>query len=508
MIQQPAGEAGITQLARQFVRTSRPLYAHLVGLLETAISRGEIPSGARVPPERELAHRLSISRTTVVAAYRELESRGLLRGYVGRGTFVCAAPDPTGAPFAWRGKISAAALRSSDSILRDTLRHSSDARVLSLAAGEPAIDCFPAEAFRHALDHVMKREGRSIWGHGPTEGQPALREAIAERFGVPAESVLILGGAQQGLDLLARCLVDPGDAVIVDRPGYIGAIQSFRAAGAKLIGWDVARADMDELEDLLVRYRPKLIFTDPTFQNPTGFTMPIRARRELLKLAERYRVPIVEDATYRELYFHEVPPPSLRELDAQNIVIHLSSFSKVLAPGLRLGWLSAAPSIVDQIAIIKQRLDPHTQNLVQFAMARLIREGSFDSHLRLLRAEHAKRCAMMIHAIQRHVPAGALRFQRPSGGLYLWCRLAANLSTRSLHEQALAAGVAFVPGHAFYPDPAGDSDLRLCFSSVLPNAIEDAVRRLAESMCGVAPELTRPMYPAPVARVLSAASRR
>jgi DNA-binding transcriptional MocR family regulator len=228
----------------------------------------------------------------------------------------------------------------------------------------------------------------------------------------------------------------------------------------------------------------------------------------LLKLAERYRVPIVEDATYRELYFNEVPPPSLRELDAQNIVIHLSSFSKVLAPGLRLGWLSAAPSIVDQIAIIKQRLDPHTQNLVQFAMARLIREGSFDNHLRLLRAEHAKRCSMMINAIQRHVPAGALRFQRPSGGLYLWCRLAANLSARSLHEQALAAGVAFVPGHAFYPDPAGESDMRLCFSSVLPNAIEDAVRRLSESMYRVAPELTRPMYPAPVARVLSAASRR
>ncbi len=497
----------IQQIERQFVRTSRPLYAHLVGLLESAIARGDIPSGARLPPERELANRLRISRTTVVSAYRELESRGLLRGYVGRGTFVCAAPEPTGTPFAWRGKISSAALRSSDSTLRDAIRHSSDARLLSLAAGEPAIDCFPTAAFQHALDHVLKRDGRSIWRHGPTEGQPALREAIAERFGVPAESVLILAGAQQGLDLLARCLVDPGDAVIIDRPGYLGAIQSFRAAGAKLIGWDVARADIDELEDLLVRYRPKLIFTNPTFQNPTGFTMPIRTRRELLKLAERYRVPIVEDATYRELYFHDVPPPSLRELDAQNLVIHLNSFSKVLAPGLRLGWLSAAPSIVDQIAIIKQRLDPHTQNLVQFAMARLIREGSFDSHLRLLRSEHAKRCAMMVNAIQRHVPAGALRFPRPSGGLYLWCRLAANLSARALLDQALSAGVAFVAGHAFYPDPAGESELRLCFSSVLPNAIDDAVRRLAESLLRVAPELAHPIYPAPVARVVSAARR-
>jgi 2-aminoadipate transaminase len=496
----------IQKIERQFVRSSRPLYGHLVSLLESAISRGDIQSGARVPPERELAQRLRISRTTVVSAYRELESRGLLRGYVGRGTFVCAAPDPDGTPFAWRGKIAAAALRSSDSILRDTMRHSADARLLSLAAGEPAIDCFPSQAFQQAIDQVLKREALTVWRHGPTEGQPALREAIADRFAVPAESVLVLGGAQQGLDLLARCLIDPGDAVIVDRPGYLGAIQSFRAAGAKLIGWDVLHADMDELEDLLVRYRPKLIYTDPTFQNPTGLTMPIRARRELLRLAERYRVPIVEDATYRDLYFTEAPPPSLRELDAQNIVIHLSSFSKVLAPGLRLGWLSAAPSIVDQIAIIKQRLDPHTQNLVQFAMARLIRNGSFDSHLRTLRAEHARRCSRMIDSIQRHVPAGALRFTRPQGGLYLWCRLPGNVSSRAVQDRALSAGVAFVAGHAFYPDPAGESELRLCFSSVLPNAIDDAVRRLAESLAQVTrPDHVRTGYSPPLPRSASAA---
>jgi len=469
----------IQQIERQFVRSSRPLYGHLVSLLESAISRGELPSGSRVPPERELAQRLRISRTTVVSAYRELESRGLLRGYVGRGTFVCAAPDPTGAPFAWRGKIAAAALRSSDSTLRDTIRHSSNAKLLSLAAGEPAIDCFPTEAFQQAINHVIANDGLAVWRHGPTEGQPALREAIAERFGLPAESVLVLAGAQQGLDLLARCLIDPGDAVIIDRPGYLGAIQSFNAAGAKLIGWDVVRADMDELEDLLVRYRPKLIYTNPTFQNPTCVTMPIRARRELLRLAERYRVPIVEDATYRELYFNDAPPPSLRELDAQNIVIYLNSFSKVLAPGLRLGWLSAAPSIVDQIAIIKQRLDPHTQNLGQLAMARFIRNGNFDAHLKTLRTEHARRCATMIASIQRHVPAGMIRFTRPQGGLYLWCRVPSAISTRDLRDRALAAGVAFVPGHAFYPDLAGESELRLCFSSVMPSAIDDAVRRLA-----------------------------
>jgi len=201
--------------------------------------------------------------------------------------------------------------------------------------------------------------------------------------------------------------------------------------------------------------------------------------RELLKLAERYRVPIVEDATYRELYFSEAPPPSLRELDAQNLVIHLNSFSKVLAPGLRLGWLSAAPSIVDQIAIIKQRLDPHTQNLVQFAVARLMRQGAFDAHLRTIRAEHAKRCTQMVATLQRLMPPGAIRFARPQGGLYLWCRLGSGLSATALHDRALAAGVTFVPGPAFYPDPAGDSEIRLCFTSVVPSTLEESVRRLA-----------------------------
>ena len=218
-------------IERQFVRTERPLYGHLVSLLENAIAKGELPSGTRVPPERALAQQLKISRTTVVSAYRELESRGLLRGYVGRGTFVCAAPEPEGTPFAWRGKIAAAALRSSDTTLRDVVRNSSDSRLLSLAAGEPALDRFPNEAFLEAVTEVLSTDSHGAWGHGPGEGQPSLRSAIADRYGVPRESVLVLSGAQQGLDLLARCLIDPGDAVIMDRPGYLGAIQSFRAAG-------------------------------------------------------------------------------------------------------------------------------------------------------------------------------------------------------------------------------------------------------------------------------------
>jgi len=255
---------------------------------------------------------------------------------------VSAAHDPSGAPFAWRGKVASAALRAGDSLIRDLISSSTDQALMSVAAGVPALECFPEQAFRRAIDRILRRHGRAVWGHGETEGLPAFRDAIARRFGGRADNVLVLAGAQQGLDLLARCLIEPGDTVVVDRPGYLGAIHTFRAAGARLVGWDVVRHDLDELEDQLVRYKPKLIYTNPTFQNPTGWTMAAKLRRELLAVAARYRVPIIEDDTYRELHLGNPPPPSMHALDLHPIVIHLNSFSKILAPGLRLGWLTAS----------------------------------------------------------------------------------------------------------------------------------------------------------------------
>src|SRR5262245_17156715 len=343
--------------ARALPRT-RPLFRRIVTLVEDGIARGRMPAGFQLPPERDLAAALKISRATVVSAYRELEARGLVRGYVGRGTFVSARPDAASAPFAWRGKMAAATLQATDTTVRDLVRAAGDPAVVSLAAGVPALECFPAAAFHAAMNHVLARHAPTAWCHGPTEGMPRFRAALADRFGGEPEHILVLAGAQQGLDLLARCLIDPGDAVVIDRPGYLGAIQTFRNAGARLVGWDVSRADFDELEELLLRYRPKLLYTNPTHQNPTGVTMTIRTRRELLELAARYRVPIVEDDTYRELALTGPPtPPSLFVLDeGHEVVIRINSFSKMLAPGLRLGWISAVRPIVDQLALIKQEI--------------------------------------------------------------------------------------------------------------------------------------------------------
>jgi DNA-binding transcriptional MocR family regulator len=468
---------------------TRPLYRRLVTLLEGAIARGVLPAGFRLPPERDLATSLRISRATVVSAYRELEARGLVRGYVGRGTFVSAKPDTASAPFAWRGKIAAAALQATDTTVRDLVRAAADPALMSLAAGVPALDCFPKDAFQKAMNHVLATSGEAAWRHGPTEGMPRFRAALADRFGGSPEHILVLAGAQQGLDLLARCLIDPGDAVIVDRPGYLGAIQTFRNSGARLIGWDIARADFDELEELLLRYRPKLIYTNPTHHNPTGITLSIRSRRELLELAARYRVPIVEDDTYRELALHSmpVPPPSLFKLDeAHTVVIRINSFAKMLAPGLRLGWISAVRPIIDQLALIKQQVDPHTQNLSQLVVCELVEQGVLDAHLATLRIEHRRRRDAMVQALRQYVPAGQLRFGVPEGGMYLWCELLPGIHARAVQDRALRESVMVLTGEPFYVDQGGDRHVRICYTSRPAGDAVRAAQVLARALAGAA----------------------
>ena len=254
---------------------------------------------------------------------------------------------------------------------------------------------FPMDAFRDLADRVLSRGAHAALGLGPTEGQPKLRRAIAARIGVRPEQVLVVNGAQQGLDLVARCLLDPGDTVVMDRPGYVGAIQVFRAAGANIVGWDIERADPNELEDLLLRYRPKLLYTNPTFHNPTGRTLDLHERHDLLDLAVRYRLPVVEDDLYRDTWFETPPPPSLRQLDQHQLVIQVSTFSKTIAGGMRLGFLAAADAIVDQLALVKQRIDVASPSFEQLIVAEFVSSAGYDEHLSTLRVAHrgdTRRC--------------------------------------------------------------------------------------------------------------------
>jgi DNA-binding transcriptional MocR family regulator len=458
-----------------------PLYRQLADALAGAIADGTLAEGERLPSERDLALTLAVSRTTVVTAYRELEARGLVRGHVGRGTFVCAADEPTDAPFAWRGRVALGAQRALDPALCGVL-NSVGPDLISFGAGTPAPELFPVDLFRRLTDDVVRRDHTTAFGIGPTEGQPRLRRTVASRLNARPEQVLIVAGAQQGLDLVARCLLDPGDTVLIDRPGYLGAVQTFRSAGANLVGWDVERADPDELEDLILRYRPKLFYTNPNFQNPTGRTLPLDVRHEILRVAARYRLPLLEDDPYGELTFDRPSPPSLFALDERGLVIHLGTASKTLGAGLRLGWLVAPPPIVEQLTLVKARGDLFTSGLSQLVLADVLATRAFEEYLIALRREHAARHAALAAALRKRLPAGLLNWRAATGGLYIWCRLRGPADAMTLLQRAQAAGVTFVPGEPFYGDGLGRHELRLCFSAATPTAIDEGVRRLGTAL--------------------------
>jgi DNA-binding transcriptional MocR family regulator len=465
-------------------QSDRALYLQLGDALAAAVAVGDLHPGERLPSERDLADQLGLSRTTVVNAYRELASRGLVRGHVGRGTFICADPTPTDAPFAWRGKVALGAQRTLDQTLRTLVVSPPNADTISFAAGLTALDQFPLDTYRALSDAILARNANAL-GLGPSEGQPALRRALAARLGVRLEQVLILAGAQQGIDIVARCLLDPGDTVVMDRPGYLGAIQIFRATGASVVGWRSEEGALDELEDLILRYRPKLIYTNATFQNPTGAVLPLATRRDLLELAARYHLPILEDEPYRDLYYSTPPPPALRELDEHGLVIGLGTFSKTFAPGLRLGWLAAPEPIVDQLALIKGRSDVFCAGLPQLVMAEFLISRRYDEHLQRLRGELSRRHRAMLTALDEFTPPGMITTRPVNGGLYLWARLGHGVATHDLLPVAQRLGVRFVDGERFYADGAGRHDMRLCFTGVPPARIPEGVRRLAAAIAEV-----------------------
>lgn len=231
---------------------------------------------------------------------------------------------------------------------------------------------------------------------------------------------------------------------------------------------------------MILRYRPKFIHTNPTFQNPTGHTLSERDRRGVLGLAARYRIPVVEDDPYSDGYFETAPPKSLCQLDGGSLVLYLSTVAKVLAPGLRLGWIIATDYMIEQLALIKERTNLFTEGLGQLVMAEFIRSGAYDKHLEVVRKEHGVRCDALFAAMQRHLPSRALLGPKPAGGIYFWGRLG-GMKSAELLERAVAAGVAFATGEIFYPDEAGSEHLRLCFAALPTEQIDEGMKRLAKS---------------------------
>ena len=373
--------------------------------------------------------------------------------------------------------------------VREILALTARPEVISFAGGLPAPELFDAEGVRAAYDRVLAEEPQRVLQYSTTEGDPGLRAAIAERVsgrGLPtaADDVLVTGGSQQGLALLATALLEPGDVVLVENPTYLAALQCFGFAGARVVPvpTDADGVLPDALEELVLRERPKLLYLIPEFQNPTGRTMPEHRRRAVAETAGRHGLWVAEDDPYGELRFEGERGRwiSTYEAAADRTVL-LGSFSKVMAPGMRLGWLRAPAALRRPCVIAKQAADLHTSTVDQAAAARYLADRDLDAHLDRVRTAYRARRDALLAGLPAALPAGS-RWNRPEGGMFVWVRLPDGSDATALLRTAVAHDVAYVPGAPFYaaePDPAA---LRMSFTTHTPDEIAEGLRRLARAL--------------------------
>jgi 2-aminoadipate transaminase len=398
---------------------------------------------------------------------------------------------------AWTSRYAQRAKGVKSSAIRELLKITQRPEVISFAGGLPASEVFPAARFQEACQRVLQTQAHLALQYGATEGYEPLREMIARhinRYGIQArpENVLITSGSQQALDLIGKLLINPGDKVLVEAPTYLGALQAFSVYGAEYVA---VPSDADGLQTHMLeaplRLGPKFMYVLPNFQNPGGTTLSEGRRHELVLLADKFGIPIIEDDPYGQLRFEGEHLTPLVVLDRENLrrdhgysignVIYLSTFSKTLAPGLRLGWIVAPPEVIGKLTQLKQGADLHTSTFGQILAYEVARDGFLDEHVKLIRRVYRERRDAMLEALQKEFPS-EVRWTHPQGGLFLWVTLPEGMDAQQLFAAAIQENVAFVPGDSFYA-PNGSTDegrlhLRLNFSASDPEKIREGIRRL------------------------------
>jgi 2-aminoadipate transaminase len=380
------------------------------------------------------------------------------------------------------------ALAAKSSLIRDLLKVTQRPEIISFAGGLPAPETFPIDALRVAFDAVLREGGPGALQYSATEGYPPLREWLAAREtarGVPtsAEQVLIVSGSQQGLDLIGKAMIDEGTRVLVEAPTYLGALQSFAQFGAAFAELPTDESGALRVDRLRSSGGARFAYVMPNFQNPTGGSLSVAQREQLAAAARAHDFWLVEDDPYGELWYRAAPVAGLRA-HAPERTVRLGSFSKVLAPGLRIGYMIAPCAMIDTLARLKQATDLHTATLAQQGAWRVLDSGLLDTHLPSVRARYASQCAVMLEAIEQHWPR-SVHYTRPAGGMFVWASLPAHIDTMALLDRALKRNVAFVPGAAFYAGSnAPNHMLRLSFVTVAPERIRAGIRTLGELIDG------------------------
>ena len=381
------------------------------------------------------------------------------------------------------------------SIIREILKLALQPDIISFAGGMPASELFLVREFEEACRYVLTHDGVRALQYGITEGYPPLRQYLVEKmeeYDVPAEpeNILLVNGSQQALDLIGRIFIDPGDAILTESPTYLGAIQSFRAQQARFVTvpLDEDGIQTDKLEEVLKRHPVKFIYVLPNFHNPAGVTMILERRLKLVELAARYGVFIVEDDPYGELRFEGQDITPLVVLHKEN-VLYLSTFSKTLSPGIRLGWIVAPSRIIAKLVQLKQGSDLHTSTFIQMVANDICQRGILRKHVKTIREVYRERRDAMLAAMEKHFPPG-ITWVRPEGGLFLWVQLPEHVDASELLNVALQEKVAFVPGRAFYPYEDGRNTMRLTFATATPEKIEEGIKRLGRALEGAMSEAT------------------
>lgn len=371
------------------------------------------------------------------------------------------------------------------SIIREILKISSQPGVISFAGGLPAPELFPKEDLLEAMAQVVAKHGAAAFQYTLSRGIPPLREALAARASsrgavTDVDNVLITAGAQQAIELVARAFIDRGDYIITEYPTYVGALQAFNYYQAQYapVDMDDEGIIIEQVEKQILKYKPKLIYTVSNFQNPTGITMSMKRRLALIEIAKQYNLPIIDDNPYGNIRFTGETMPTLKALGGDQ-VIALQSFSKIIAPGLRLGWMNGPKSIMGYFEKVKQCTDLHTNTLCQYIIYEYLSSGKLEKHIQRIIADYRAKRDRMVETMRATFPDG-VKWTEPEGGLFLWVELPENMSAKELLPKAVEKKVAYVYGQPFFPDGRGANTLRLNFSNATLENIEEGIKRLAE----------------------------
>lgn len=441
-----------------------PLYRQVAGEIQQLIDRGVLRPGDKLPPTRELAGQLGLNRTTVSAAYSVLERSGSIDGRVGRGSFVAGSqsevPDNAGPELG---------------------------STISFASSRPSAHEFPVDGFRRLAKEVIDGADvgellqlGSAFGYGPLR-RFLVREALQLGHAKSGDDLLITNGCQQALDLIAREFAGPGTSIVLEDPVYHGMLRTFARSGAELFGVPVDHDGIDpaSLEDMLERHKPAIVAVTPSFQNPTGATLPFERRKRIAELAGRFGCLLIEVDVYTGLRYSGTPLPAVRTF-ASGPTLLLGSYSKVSFPGLRVGWVLGPRDLIARLAEAKEISDLHSDHLSQAVLLRFAESGELDRHLRRSQLSGAARLEAVLSACEHYLPPGA-RWTRPEGGMNLWVEFPPPIDAEMLLRAAEARGVTFLTGRHFSTRNAHRRALRLSFGGLKPEQITSGVEILGEA---------------------------